>query len=265
MNDLDLNKTPLTHKITALAAAFLDAHGFKPIETEVSVAPGWIADLASFAYPTMTEAKKLKLIKDRKLLHPDQIQDMTRLIYTCGPLLTAIVEVKVTKADLKKDWERKFKCRMLPAHLCYLAYPKGLIDKKELPMGWHGIECSEDGERVIRRHHSFIYTIHPQHPGAICDLIAAVAIRRAHRTRYREMRDWMRSYRAEQKADEKRWRTQDVIIAISGYLAGKGWAGKAKDIDTAIKNTGAKIRETKTIRESLDFLETLKIRQEADE
>ena len=61
MSQLDLNKTPLTHRITALAAAFLDAHGFKPVETEVPVASGWVADVASFVYPTMTEAKKLRL------------------------------------------------------------------------------------------------------------------------------------------------------------------------------------------------------------
>lgn len=260
MRQLDLNKTPLTHRITALAAAFLDAHGFKPVETEVSVGPGWVADVASFIYPTMTEAKKLKLVKDRKLLHPDQMQDMARLVYCCGPLLTAIVEVKVTKADLKKDWERKLNCKTWPAHLCYIAYPKGLIDRKEIPPGWHGIECSEDGERIIKIHNTW-GGIHPQHPGNICDLVAAVAIRRAHRTRYREMRDWMRSYRAREREREreKDYKVRDVIAAIADYLAGEGFSGKAESITDALRWIGFKKKISKDLQQKLDFLETLKI------
>lgn len=261
MRQLDLNKTPLTHRITALAAAFLDAHGFKPVETEVPVAVGWVADVASFIYPTRTEAKKLRLVKDKKLLHPDQMENMARLVYCCGPLLTAIVEVKVTKADLKKDWERKLNCKVWPAHLCYIAYPKGLIDRKEIPNGWHGLECSKEGERIIKRHNSFITSIHPQHPGNVCDLIAAVAIRRAHRTRYREMRDWMRSYRAKQRERKKNGTYQDIIRAIADYLAGKNYLGKAESMIDALRWAGYEKKISKDLQQKLDFLETLKIKK----
>jgi len=54
----DQNKTELTRKVTAGAATWLTNLGAKPVETEVHVRQGWIADLAAVWCPTRTEAQK---------------------------------------------------------------------------------------------------------------------------------------------------------------------------------------------------------------
>lgn len=222
--ELDNNKTAETHRATAVAAAYLDARGFKPIETEVTVRDGWIADLASFVYPTRTEMKKLKLMGYKNILK--KVIDYEEFIYRYSTPLTAIVEVKVTIADFKKDINRKFG-GIFPAHICYLAYPYGLID--ELPAGWLGIELSKDCERILKitepplmkKRFSYDYTlIHPQNPGDIIDLIASVAIRREHRTRYASMRDWLKTYRAEKREKEKVSDLKQFCHALKLLLTG---------------------------------------------
>jgi len=61
----DRNKTDLTHAVTQAAMTWLDERGFKPVETEVEIARGWVADLASAIFPTPTELINLKLIPHR--------------------------------------------------------------------------------------------------------------------------------------------------------------------------------------------------------
>ena len=199
MTELDGNKTPLTHRITAVAAAYLDGAGFKPIETEVAVAPGWIADLASFIYPSRTEAKKLRLVKGKDSRSFEASYDELMYITGSAPL-TAIVEVKATRADYTKDQLRKFACPYPPANLCYLAFPNGAWTEDDLPTGLVGMETSKNGDRLRKVHNKKReIKVFPQYPGGIIDLIAAVATRRDHRTRYATMRAWMRSARARLK------------------------------------------------------------------
>lgn len=199
---LDNNKSALTHKITAVCAAYLDKRGFKPIETEVAVCRGWIADLASFVYPSWTERKLLGL-DAKSMLNP----------------VTAIVEVKITRGDFKKDIRRKFNADILPAHICYLAYPKGMLRDEEIPERWVGLEAKEDGSKILRRKKKQI-TPAEQKDEQIIDLIAAVAIRRAHRTRYRELRDYLRMYRAEEREKTIRHKTSHIIQAMVSWLGG---------------------------------------------
>ena len=202
---LDANKSVLTHKITAVCAAYLDKRGFKPIETEVSVGRmqrGWIADLASFVYPSWTERKLIGLNTD-ELISP----------------VTAIVEVKITRGDFKKDVRRKFNAEVLPAHICYLAYPKGMLRDEEIPERWVGLEVKEDGSKILRRKKKRI-TPAEQTSRQIIDLISAVAIRRAHRTRYRELRDYLRMYRAEEREKNTHYKTSSVIQAMVAWLDG---------------------------------------------
>jgi hypothetical protein len=194
---LDKNKTDLTHRVTAIAAAYLASRGFKPIETEVSVHDGWIADLASFAYPTMTEKKNLKLIGGRKVVEPEYNEE--KFLFRYGRIFTAIVEVKTSKGDYIKD--KKFDSRIFPASLCYLAYPKGLIEKP--PVGWFGLETDSEGNSLLRMtfddDKDWLWRsglIHAQHPGDMIDFMATVAIRCHHRTRYAANRAWLKAYRA---------------------------------------------------------------------
>lgn len=202
---LDNNKSALTHKITAVCAAYLDKRGFKPIETEVSLGRmqrGWIADLASFVYPSYTETRLIGL-NSQELISP----------------VTAIVEVKITRGDFKKDIRRKFNAEVLPAHICYLAYPKGMLHDEEIPARWIGLEVKADGSKMLRRKQKRIVPIE-QTSKQIIDLIGAVAIRRAHRTRYRELKDAMRMYRAEEREKTIRYKTSSVIQAMVAWLDG---------------------------------------------
>jgi len=125
----DANKTDLTRQITAAAAIWLNERGFKPIETEVSVADKWVADLASIGYLTRTEAQRLKLIHRKPAWKQRQgrAREEWEHEYLALPApLTAVVEVKISLSDLGKDTKW---IRAAPARLLYLAVPQTLIDR----------------------------------------------------------------------------------------------------------------------------------------
>lgn len=226
MSANDGNKTPLTTRITATVAAYLDGAGFKPVETEVPVADGWTADLASFIYPSRTEAHRLRLIKKRHVRGNYFTVDETsfqELAYRTGPLLTALVEVKISRSDFTKDLDRKFRCPHPPAHLCYLAYPTGLLTPDEIPGSWIGLQMAKNGKRLIKRHQlRGLGILHPQHAGQITDLVAAVAIRRAHRTRYRALRDFIRAHRASETQRRRIAMVSQVVTGLVEWLNGEG-------------------------------------------
>lgn len=226
MEVLDSNKTALTHKITAVCAAYLDKRGFKPIETEVCVERGRIADLASFVYPSYTERRLIGLNTD-ELISP----------------VTAIVEVKITRGDFRKDIRRKFNAEILPAHICYIAYPKGMLGDEEIPARWTGLEVKADGSKMLRRKQKRIVPV-PQDDGQIIDLIAAVAIRRAHRTRYRELKDAMRMYNAEKRERETRYKAASLLEALIVWLTDDGFMHE-KNLQDILICYGAIKRKTK--------------------
>jgi len=202
---LDLNKTAATHRATAAASYYLAFRGYKPIETEVSVFDGWIADLASYVYPTNTELKQMKILQresrsGNKILSTDEALKNFERRYGEGPF-TAIVEVKVTKADFQKDLNFKFNGRVFPAHFCYLAYPAKL--DVELSKGWIGLLLNDECDRIVKMKYTYSDIIHPQPLGDVVDLIAAVGIRRHHRTVYAERRDWIKAFRARESDRQK--------------------------------------------------------------
>lgn len=201
---LDRNKTDLTHRITAVAAAYLCGIGCKPVETEVSVARGWVADVASFTYPTMTECKNARLMKfleaglddDKSGRHWNRY---SYLINRFGSIYTCLVEVKISRGDFRKDIIAKFGGQF-PAHLCYLAYPSGVIKDDEIPKGWVGLKCSADGGQLNRV--MGYPTPHAMHLGDVTDFVASVAIRRDHRTAYAARREFFKCLRAGRGADD---------------------------------------------------------------
>lgn len=189
---LDRNKSDLTHSITGTAMGWLSGGGFKPVETEVPVAGGFVADIASFIYPTPTEWKCLKLNRRFDGTKGDPYDTLIETTKRFGTPLTAVIEVKISNADLKKDFNTKF--RNFPAHLCYIAYPHGLIDETILPIYWSRLVCSANGQKLLRVDNGYV-AIHPQSPGDTIDLIANIAIRRHHRTQYAEMRAMLKAWR----------------------------------------------------------------------
>ena len=223
--ELDKNKTCATHRATAVAAAYLDLRGFKPIETEVPVFDGWVADLASYVYPSNTELEKLKIVgkKQTRYGHIIDTDAAARFENMCGQgPFTALVEVKVTKGDYKNDIAFKFGGRVFPAHFCYLAYPKGLVEKP--PKGWIGLVLNERCDRITKVDKSnWIYGgCHAQHPGSIIDLIANVGIRRHHRTHGTAMRAFVKSYNADETKAKRSYTIHSSLKIIEEYLFGDG-------------------------------------------
>lgn len=220
--DRDDNKTALTHRVTAVAAAYLDGLGCKPVETEVPVRPGWVADLASFWYPTATEAKKLHMnqrareILGAKAKNWSWAKCLPRT-YGDGPL-TVLVEVKTSTSDFKGDpkWKRDW-----PAHMCFLAVPSGIVAPGDIPEGWHGLETSKNGTCLRKVHRTFAGP-HPQHTGMVVDFVAAVGIRRDHRTRYAAMRAFAKAYRAEDQQRKMRYSAERLLDRLANWIQGQG-------------------------------------------
>jgi hypothetical protein len=48
----DLNKSKLTENVTEAVIVWLKEKGLKPVQTEVRIANGWVADIASILRPT---------------------------------------------------------------------------------------------------------------------------------------------------------------------------------------------------------------------
>lgn len=203
---LDRNKTALTHVSTATTAAWLANIGCKPIEAEVSLASGWCADLAAWWTPSMTEAKRARLIRD---LLPDEPRTesydaMARLSRTYGGRLTVLVEVKTSRADFMADLGRKYgtfekRATMTPpAHLCVVAAPAGVLPEKagERLDAWGHLQLSADGTRVVKWRGP--WNCARLHPGEIEDFIAAVAVRQYNVIHYGNLRRWLKAYRANQ-------------------------------------------------------------------
>lgn len=203
MIHVDANKSPKTHAATAAAALWLDGLGCKPVESEVPLdggASGWIADLASFWCPTFTEAKQSRLLKEVCPSDGKDRENFNWLSRSAGGRLTIVVEVKISRADFLSDLGRKYGTRQKPAtmrppaHLCVLACPTGVIGKDEYLENWATLRLSEDCGRVLKFEGGWY--VNAQLPIQIEDLLAGVAIRRDHHTRYASLRRAMRAYRA---------------------------------------------------------------------
>lgn len=235
---LDKNKTGRTHRATATAAAYLDLRGHKPIETEVQVFDGWIADLASYVYPSNTELVKMKLVAKKKTKYGYCIDDVAvnrfESRYGTGPF-TSIVEVKVTKADFQNDMDFKFTGRMFPAHFCYLAYPKGLTEYP--PKGWIGLVLNERCDRIIKvETRNCIGCVHPQHLGDVAEVIAQVGIRRHHRTQYAEQRDWLKAFNANETKRKRSYTIHSVLEVLEKYILG----GSEKNLNEMLEYHGVR-------------------------
>jgi len=187
----------LTKRITAGAAIYLKACGFKPLEPEVPVADGWVADLAGYVRPTKTELKRHLKLRETIGLEWEMEKrwyDWVREHF--GFLFTGLVEVKISLSDFRKDTERKFKGSP-PAHLSWIAYPKGMLTEQEFfgdtLFYWGRLLFSRNGSRLLNVRPPLV--INSQHPGDTINFIANVGERCYNRRGYREMRQQIREFR----------------------------------------------------------------------
>lgn len=220
----DANKTDLTRRVTKAAATWLDERGFRPVETEVPVIEGWVADLAGICYPTRTEAQSLKLI-DKKPRYPEMstgfsegyhlaIETWDRT-YTALPApLTAVVEVKASPADLARDtkWGRQ-----LPAHLVYLAIPPNLACGESLDVRWGILVLTASGDVRLHRPPQ----VNDVAPEQTLSLVCQIAMRRDNFTRHARFRELDRQARSDDNGRINRQRLSKAVEVVLAVLDGK--------------------------------------------
>lgn len=225
---LDRNKTQITHDVTAATTAWLDEKGFKPVETEVTVADGWCADLAGVIIPTQTELINLKLLNRppswnerfstrlgvtrrewTSTRYAEWRSELNRLTRT----MTALVEVKTSRGDFCGD--RKWMLAV-PTDLAYVAYPKGLIRAEEWPQGWGILEYSTAGVRCVRAPR-----VHQSSDGQQRDVVLNIGIRRDHHTRYERWREFQREQRLEDAQRKQLTRVGDIAKAVLRVARGE--------------------------------------------
>jgi len=212
----DQNKTELTKQITAATGFWLDERGVKPVETEVTVAQGWIADIAGVVCPTQTELQDLKLIRRKpswKKSAEEAVWEVEAGIL--NRMMTVVVEVKTSRSDFRGDnkWQRD------PlADLCWLAVPAGLVGETERPTGWGILEYSEKRDCMISRVVPPVRTTTAEQQR---DLIHAVACRRDNHTRYEHINRLRKEYREEDKHRQSLTRVKDAMRAALSIARGE--------------------------------------------
>lgn len=224
----DRNKSELTQNLTRLVALWMDAKGFKPVETEVGVARKWIADVAGVCVPTQTELVELKLLPPPPAWNwphwPPSKEDEAKRneawsrFYTAREkaprILTALVEVKTSRDDFRNDtkWTRPW-----PVNLCYLAIPDKMIDPAQWPKGWGVLLFTRDGTRLRRAHRGDLHDIGFQDQ---LWTVLSLAQRRDNVTRYARMREWEKEVRLEEKDRVKHFTISTALHFLRDVMKG---------------------------------------------
>lgn len=240
-SELDRNKSPLTLKITSGVEVYLKDKGFKPIETEVPIEDGWVADVASVIVPTPTELIAMKLVPRKPRMADDwsfwrvkfgdkywetpeykqkqaQVAEHTAqwnaLIQAYVPPFTAVVEVKTTKGDFQRDdkW-----IRPSPVSLRYLAIPAGMLKRHEYPQDWFILEFSAEGKLLRVAQEGKFLEIPPEKKMWI---IHNIALRRHHRTEHVWLRGVRKKFLAEQSEKKQHNRVSNIVMAMKDILYG---------------------------------------------
>ena len=211
----DGNKTHVTRMITSGVSDYLNVRGFKPVETEVPVARGWVADVAGVCVPTRTEAMAIGLLPRSGRGGPRDHGRREELYNALPAPITALVEIKASRADFLGD--RKWKLDR-PATLCYVAAPTGVMRESEWPAGWGVLLCS-------KKHGIVLECLRVPDVRALSDtltmwLIHEIAVRRDHRTSLRWLRD-IRSQACKRETEVRQSvRVDSVVHAVEALLNG---------------------------------------------
>lgn len=213
MNE-DRNKTDLTKHVTRCAVEWLDNHGFKPVETEVLVANGWVADVASVICPTQTELVALKLLGKRPPWGSTMMPAWEAGLLARRRVMTALCEVKTSRSDFVDD--RKWQTEP-PTDLAYVAVPSALKNLAwQLPDTWGVLVVSDECLRLSRTPQDRQATTEQQR-----DVILQIAIRRDHDTRHERIRAIMRKHRAKQSEQKSSTKIGNLIGIIEHVVNGE--------------------------------------------
>lgn len=237
----DRNKTELTQNVTRYAVLWLDAKGFKPVETEVSigVSRGWVADVGGAIMPTQTEYINLKLIRRPPRYDFDrrdkpgyqeryrEVRDEWNTDYRKLPgILTAIIEVKTSVADFQRDI--KFQIAGYDTtNLRYIAMPAGLLAKEKWPTGW-GILLYGSSDQIELNGGAPEPTLRCVQPSPLFNssveqsrrVILQLAIRRDHVSRYARLRAFQKRICIDNAERKSLTRIRQAISFVLGIAEG---------------------------------------------
>lgn len=243
MND-HLNKTELTKQVTKAAIDFLHNAGFKPVETEVTLHKGWIADIAGVIVPTKTEAVNLKLIRKGKRFDASTNIEFSRL----PEQIVGAVEVKTTKADYWQDrkFQRKDFNHILgpAAMLNWLAMPKGMLRSQEWPAQWGILEWDGNSLSV-----ALPAPLMSALDSWRCRVITEIAMRRDNATRGNRMAAF-NEYNRTANVERMTHIRFSKAIELAADLA----SGKYKTVDEAIEQLRLKCQLSKALKDKLEKL-----------
>lgn len=218
----DANKTELTKRVTNAAVLWLEERGFRPVESEVTVARGWCADLAGFAYLSRTEAKNLKLFPPWPKRRPTESdEDHHHAVDAWNGLwdqlpspITAAIEVKTSINDFKRD--RKFKLDP-PVHLLFLAMPRGLVGLPAIDERWGVLAYDEKGNLKRVRPSKLNESTIEQ----VLRVVVDIAMRRDNHTRYERLREFDRQAREHNNERENRHRISKCLELVLDVQRGQ--------------------------------------------
>ena len=212
----DQNKTEITKEITAATCFWLDERGCKPVESEVTVARGWIADIASVVCPSNSELQDLKLIRRAPKWSKREEREAWEVEAAgISRMMTVIVEVKTSRSDFVGD--KKWISPPV-ADLNWIASPSGLIGESERPPGWGLLEYSDSRDCMIQRCPPPVQVTRAEQQR---DLIHAVACRRDNHTRYEHINRIRRQYADDNKQRQSLTRVKDAMRAALAIVNGE--------------------------------------------
>jgi hypothetical protein len=239
----DRNKTELTHKVTVAAVRYLDERGFKPLQCEVAVCEGWVADIAGCISPTITELIDLKLLKRKPAYRHPTYNAWMENAKQVDKFMTVLVEVKTSRGDFRGD--RKWTLPV-PTNLAYLAVPKGMFTSGEMPPSWGVLEYTEDYDslRCVQ-----IPTINPTSLAQHVSVVFETAIRLDHQTRYAHLREMRREQTVRKNESVSRLRIHSAIRAVAAIAKGEHGS-----VEGALEYHGIR---TKLHEHDMDYLRTV--------
>lgn len=239
---LDANKSDLTHKITSSTVTWMQNIGCKPVELECHIARSWIGDVVGMWSPTPTEAQKVKLIarkpRPREVRHRrdgseeflkqwhaaidewrPKLDEWNASYRALPSTIVVCAEVKVTRADFRKDIKGKFR-RSGTVDMAVLCVPEGLVRDNEVPAGWWLLEFNkESGDLRKVKHRAGIragVTIEQRFK-----FVEALAQSMYNRVHYKHLRDYERDAREQQNERVNRTRFVNAIDVVMDVVTGK--------------------------------------------
>ena len=215
----DANKTKETRRLTDLAARWMDERGFRCVETEVAIKRGWVCDLAGAISPSRTEAQNLKLVKRKPRRSGNREHDRLLMesfedAYASIPnIVTAGIEVKVNRSDLKRDFKKKWYAPN-PVHLLYVVADC-----------WRTCDGLPNHIGLLLETSAGLRCVRPAtmstHEIDTASIVFEISKRRDNFTKHERLREFDRQAREENNDRVNRTRMHNAVGFVAAVLEGK--------------------------------------------